>query len=351
LSVPELTRGIVDEFSTLAGGDAEKALASFSEQFHGFQSDDFEALLSPIESVGLALTHLSGLQALGQKGPEKLEKALSEVAKFCRDVYRIGFGTALELVASAATGKGHEVHNETVVAPCKTIAELDSADPIAVATLNYDGLLHSGFLDCLGSTALDDLGAGYETNHLAPTGEPHLPCHPMRLASEFRRSSRVHLLNLHGSLAWLEDPAMESVHKFQLQSLRHLSYWSEFKAGTAAMNPVVVLTNRKQNRIREAPFSLAYSVFEERLQAADRWLIAGYAFGDEPVNAVFRRCSAARAKWGAPTRLLVLGKGGDPAAVAATVETRLGVRPEDLAMDLSGLPSSVGGDAWNVWAE
>lgn len=350
LMVPNLTKSVVDAFEPLTGGAAEAALSEFAGNFHGYAEDDFEALLTPLESVGSALMHLAALRQLGASGSQNLEDALQTSAAFCQDAYRVGLGTVLQLIANAGARQGNEsFHQATVVEPCRRMSDLKRFGPLSVATLNYDGLLHSGFLDCLGKSELDDLSAGYEQRTLMPDGKTPLSCHPLRDRADLRKKSQVHLLNLHGSLGWLEDES-GAMWKFQLDDLRNCGYWEAFKAGETPFNPVVVLTNRKRRRVSEAPFNLAYALFEERLLNSDRWLIAGYSLGDEPLNAIFRRATAARKKWGKPPRVLVLSIGDDEDSLRASVTSKLGIDDAALRVDLTGLPGSIGGAEWEKWA-
>lgn len=117
------------------------------------------------------------------------------------------------------------------------------------------------------------------------------------------------------------------------------------------MFPVVVLTNRKTEVVREWPFRLAYGLFEQRLAHSDRWLIAGYSFGDAPVNAALRLANEERRRRGRTTpRLLVIGKGGDQAQLRARAARAVGLPLTQVRADTSGLPEATRRPLWRGWA-
>ena len=106
LLVPDLTQGILDELAQLSGGDAQSALSSFANQFSGYKEGDFESLLTPLENVGGALEHLKHLSPVASVAPLELGNALTMSSTFVRDLYRLGFGTVLRLVAERGQGMG-----------------------------------------------------------------------------------------------------------------------------------------------------------------------------------------------------------------------------------------------------
>ena len=289
----ELTAGLVAEFSALSGGDAETALAGFSRRFGGYRDGDFESLIGPLEAVSGALEHLRRLGSLADEAPGQLESALSVTAGFVDTLYRVGFGTALGLIAARAQGAGSEKFEDVILRTCRAIAELDSDSPVVVGTLNYDGLLHAGFLEVATTSGMCDLAAGLEGIEASPDGTTHCLAHPLRYEDDLPERD-IQLLNLHGSLSWLADKETRAAWKFELSDLRSMDYWSALKRGSATLFPMVVLTNRKAEMTLQWPFSLAYDVFERRMATSDRWLVAGYRFGDEPVNSALKRAASLR---------------------------------------------------------
>jgi hypothetical protein len=116
------------------------------------------------------------------------------------------------------------------------------------------------------------------------------------------------------------------------------------------MIPTVVLTDIKTPVVEASPFELVYSVFEDRLSQAAKWLIAGCSLGDQPVISVLKRALRQRRAQGLATpRILVISKGGAPALLRQTTRQKLGLRGGRLLVDTSGLPRAVSGRAWEQW--
>lgn len=351
LLVPHLTQGIVDELAQLSGGDAAQALASFARKFEGYKEGDFESILTPLESVGGALQHLTRLAPLGSEAPSEISQALESSATFVRDVYRLGFGTVLRLVANRSRGMGDEVFTRTVVETCRRISQLRSRGAIAIGTLNYDGLLHAGFLKCLRRSQVADLSAGYNKSRLAPVGTRTLACQLFRSTDDLPRAE-VHIINLHGSLSWLQEPDTGQIWKFEMEDLREVSYWNSFMNAQVSMYPTLVLTNRKDEAVRQAQFNFAYEVFERRLANANRWLIAGYSLGDIPVNNAIRRAYRSRERWRkTKPKVLVLDKGGTEDALVERISNATGISETVITADVQGLPDSIRTPAWQQWAD
>jgi hypothetical protein len=350
LLVPQLTRGIINELAALSGGDAALALSSFARQFAGYKEGDFESLLTPLENVGGALEHLTHLAPLGSVAPLQIRGALTSSGSFVKDLYRLGYGTVLRLVADRSRGMGDAVFSRTVVDFCQRVTDLRSRGAVAVGTLNYDGLLHAGFLKCLPPNQLADLSAGYNRAMLAPMATVNLGCQLLRTGDDLPRCEFL-LINLHGSLSWLQNQATGQIAKFELEDLRKVRYWDSFVNGQVSMFPVLVLTNRKEEAVREAPFNFAYQVFERRLAKANRWVIAGYSFGDVPVNGAIRRAYQSRQRWRwSRPKVLVLDKGGSERELAARASAATGIDAGDIAVDVEGLPNSAAGSEWQKWA-
>jgi hypothetical protein len=136
-------------------------------------------------------------------------------------------------------------------------------------------------------------------------------------------------------------PATLEIWKFELDDLRKANYWTTFKSGTAQMLPVVVLTNRKAEIVRDWPFRLAYDIFEDRLTKSDRWLIAGCSFGDEPVNVALQSAREERKRRRlTDPRLLVVGRGGDPIVLRNRAVKISGLNASQVMVDTWGLPAT-----------
>lgn len=346
----ELTAGLIAEFSVLSGGDAEKALAGFSRRFGGYRDGDFESLIGPLEAVSGALDHLRRLGSLAKDAPDDLEAALKVTGDFVNTLYRVGFGTTLGLIAARAQGAGSEMFDNVILRTCRAIAELDSEAPIVVGTLNYDGLLHAGFLQVVTTSNMCDLAAGVEWIEASPEGMTRCFAHPLRNGDDLPPRA-IQLLNLHGSLSWLLDEDTRGAWKFELNDLRSMDYWSALKTGSATLLPLVVLTNRKDEMTLQWPFSLAYDLFERRMALSDRWLVAGYRFGDEPVNSALKRAAASRSDMGRELpEVLVITTTSADSRMRSRVAQALGMPIAHVQLETAGLPTAVGTDAWRTWA-
>lgn len=352
LAVSHLTDELVAAFSELSGGQAEQALASFAEAAGGGPATDFEALLGPLDATSIALLSIRSFLEESSEVQAPISAALQESARFLKRLHRVGFGTTLEVIARHSRAEQGEGFQTVIVPTCTAIsglADLDDRGYITVGTLNYDGLLHAGFLATVGSAALTDLAWGGQPQSQTPDGVAYLHAWPLRTEDDipFRR---VELLNLHGSLMWLRTPDGDRAWKFGLDRLRNLDYWGLVKRGGAVLEPTVVLTNQKANAILGWPFSLAYTIFEDRLRMCDRFLIAGYSFGDEPVNrALWRVFRMQRHEGVGPPFVLVINRSSDEEASRTDIARTLGLDPASVLVDGRGIPNAIGGPLWNAW--
>lgn len=64
--------------------------------------------------------------------------------------------------------------------------------------------------------------------------------------------------------------------------------WATYASGGTTIEPVVVLTDQKAPRIARDPFECAYRRLAKAIskQDPDLIVIAGYGFGDDPLNRV-----------------------------------------------------------------
>jgi hypothetical protein len=231
--------------------------------------------------------------------------------------------------------------------------ELAHPSDTTVATLNYDGLLHYGFLhDSDGSDWCDMAdGRGRQVEPADFSDGFPLPSWPLRTSMNFV-NNRARLLNLHGSLGWLRHSSSSLVpyRKFRLDDLRGSDYWSKLNRGETDWEPVVVLTSAKDSVPERYPYSLAYGALQASLVESDHWLIAGYGFGDSPVNDTFRRAVAARRRLGAAEpRVLIIGT--DSRRKLKADSRRLGLTTSSVSATDVGLPDAVRGPEWEIWAE
>lgn len=225
-----------------------------------------------------------------------------------------------------------------------------------MATLNYDGLTHSALLDAWNDLWLQaggkmaDLAWGSGDQLLEVVPGRTLRSWPIR-DEDTIPDDRAALLQLHGSLAWLRHRPTLQVWKFRLTDLRDAQYWDGLANGSSEWEPVVVLTDRKREAVASWPFDLAYRIFVGRLIAADRWLVAGYSFGDEPVNAALGLAAKVRKAIGRTAPLMLVIDLGHSAllrqqALAAATGYPVGL----IASAGEGLPASLDSESWATWS-
>lgn len=217
---------------------------------------------------------------------------------------------------------------------------------LSVATLNYDGLAHSVLLDHVNNLA--DLGHGLEGARHEIADGVTLLAQRLRYLDDIP-AGRLRLLQLHGSLGWLIHPDTGVVWAFRLDDLRHHDYWDLLQCGATQWQPSVVLTDRKGPVVGSWPFDLAYRAFHRDLLRSERWLIAGYGLGDEPVNRALTEARQQACQHGDAPRLLVIGH-DEPATLRQRVHDQLNW-PNDhtLHVDGSGVPEAVNAAAWQEW--
>lgn len=143
-----------------------------------------------------------------------------------------------------------------------------------------------------------------------------------------------------------------------MEDVRQPSYWQSWRNGETEWEPVVILTNqdRKGSAVTDHPFQVAYSAFEKRLMEADRWIIAGYSFGDECVNEML--ASAFHRRSDAVPPILVATKGEWPSrtrvleALEHEEDPEYGPQSSDFLYECrDGIEQAPGSDSWIHWLE
>lgn len=316
---------------------------------------NFEDLLGPLDRMAMALGPIASVvETVDAVTAEALHKAEAVV----RDLYLMGVGTALGVVAeesAAHHGPALDRYAKFVkwtlgIAPISEDAEL------RFFNLNYDPLLDSQLFEHAGNFGFEisdqaDGRPGKRTRITPIPGKPGLVALPLRDPSqpEYLSGRRtVIAYHLHGSLQWLRDPTTGQLWKAaHLEELRdELDFFDAVRQRKASMEPVVVLTDRKSAEVGREPFSTAYRLLEQNLLTADTVVIAGYGLRDVPLNAAVSRGLAARA--GNLPAIAVIGQGSDaklraraaralapPGPLRAALDSHLTTRPE-------GLPGALG---------
>lgn len=118
------------------GDDADPAVRS------GRRVD--RAQVKVLEATSRALEALSSLAPLAANAPAARQQLIGTI-EFTSNVHRIGLSTVLELVSKYGVNVGGTSF-DGIVAFAQAIKDLAKVPHISVATLNYDGLTHAGFL-------------------------------------------------------------------------------------------------------------------------------------------------------------------------------------------------------------
>jgi hypothetical protein len=341
LGIAPLTTGIVAAFTALAGTDAGDALEGFAAQIAGQERHDFEGLLGPLDAITQALPLLGGVAAPFEQ-VDWVAEPLGAATAALRRLHQLGVSTALGLIATRSHGQGEDQIDAGPRAIAQALIDAADGDRLTLATLNYDGLL----LSVMPDDQVADLASGQGAGEVDIGGGEMLYSWPLRTSADFPEDRAIHLLHLHGSLGWFRRTG--SPRKFRIDDLRAANVWARIAEGELDLDPVVVLTDRKEPAVGTHPFSLGYRVFGDRLVTSSHWCVAGYSFLDAPVNQALADAAAARHDAGLPEpHVLVLGY-GDVAELQATVGENVG-EFANVYVDGDGLPGSVGGDAWQAW--
>lgn len=372
LTVASLTDALAAEFRKAGGDEAARALREFAAATSGNDKESFEHLLGPLNHIGEALVSVEGLLPIA-KHSDRIREALGVTSEFLSALHQKGLATTLRVIDERARDQG-PAFDAVIMHVCAAILKLSETSakasysgkrrPVTVGTLNYDGLLHAGFLE-LGRDVWGrehptfcDLAAGYGETTTVPYGGRKLTCNPVRASNDLMDDRKIHLVNMHGFIGWLWHPESGKRWKFRLDDLRGdaasgtPSYWDALADGKAEMLPVVVLTDRKGPAVAEAPFGLAYDIFEEKLFWADRWFIGGCALGDEPIQEALLEAAQGRVRKGWEFKLLYAGspRRTDYAEQRATLAENLGIPEAWITVNFDGFPTVVDSRDWNDWA-
>lgn len=321
LKLQSITEEVMSRIEGADGGDVIRAMQEIASRAlpdGASSADDFESLVGAFGAESRTLSLLDKLATLSEPGDEELRKAIVQVSKFAEKVRDNGVSHVLEVIAErshAFEWKADGLHS-TVSA----IVEAFDGE-VYFGNLNYDTLLLAGLLTVC-QPDLADMGHGYKTaTVLVDESEPREVQQLRRSASEFPPGRRVKLLHLHGSLAYWATEDSSSYVKIPVELLSDGGQWSAMRNLTTNIRPVVVLANRrdKSEHVEKFPFSLAYEMFGDGLRGAEHWLIVGYSFKDDPVNAALREEFISRKS---KPRVLVVTQGDLP--LRGEVERALG---------------------------
>jgi len=304
LAMEPLTKQVLSRFaeSESTVEEVQHALATLAESSNNDLPGRvavFEELFGPIERLDRGLVALQRLAQLLDAGTD-IGAAFLTTVQFGQELRRRTLGAALDVIADLSTGQG-----SPAMGPLKRLVEwlteiAGSGGTTRIFTLNYDALIDGAALDLRDQRAkrtrlpwargivLSDMAQGFseEAVDVIPGGSAS--AYPLRDDDEYKSASLI-IYHLHGSLQWLrrEDGSVWKVER--LERLRELDFWVRYSRGDTALEPVVVLADQKARAVELDPFRWAYDRFEDALRSADLLVIAGYGFGDLPVNRALAR--------------------------------------------------------------
>ena len=245
---------LLDDVSHLAAPDG----------FDGDAQANFEALAGPIDRIADALGLLDLLSAAQSKRFMGFRDAARELHRIYISIVGMVFEEIDEYcVEEAAGAPGWEGMN----ALARDFRDLSEDQGLAIYTLNYDSLLQSALLheDVAYYDGFRDVN-GRINSPLDSWGNP------------------LTMYQLHGSLSWVDFEDF-GVTKVGHEDAREfwLPTWAEGENEDGS--PVVVLSDIKGRVVQRYPFDLFYQEFMSDLKGAQAVAVAGYGFGDVPVNA------------------------------------------------------------------
>lgn len=273
-------------------------------------SDNFEKLVGPIQRLPRSMYRLQKMASAAGGNSFDLHRAAEASTLFIDRVATQVVGTVLETVCypdlhgTPTNSGGMEDIAEHVWATS------DAMGGAAVFTLNYDYLLDRFLLDAGGSghhlSQLADNFDGRQSSRVMFKSEDGFVAlaRPMRRTSDpWVRDSPLDLLHLHGAASWFKTRPGQyfKMKRDDMRQLGILTSWSrrgECQLKIAGgewvpVSPVVLLSDYKQWHAKQKPYSRTYRRLERAVASARFVVVAGYGFGDRPLNTVLAEMPAA----------------------------------------------------------
>lgn len=255
----------------------------------------FEELLGPFDRMA------DGIEAMRRltpfvPGARRHRESLEKAAVFGRNLYRRSVGTALDVVADLSQGQGDQSHSRASAIVRHLAEAAGEGGTLRIFTLNYDCLIDSAALDLDDDpdspVSVSDMADGRSREPLQVLrvgGRRKVAAHPLREDEEYRNGSCPTIIyHLHGALNWVRDSDGRVWKARSVDTLRRLRFWRKYAQGLATVSPVVVLTDQKTPFLGKDPFTWAYRRLRNAITDSDDRpdliVIAGYGFGDEPLN-------------------------------------------------------------------
>jgi len=290
LNLQRITEEVLQRIEKSEGGDVVVAMKEIAERalpYGATSADDFEVLVGAFGAESRTLDVLDTLAELTKPSDKKLRKAIRRVSKFAEQVRDTGISHVLEVIAERS--HAYVDDSQSLYGLVTAITESFNGR-VVIGNLNYDTLLLAALLTvCQREVA--DMGHGNRFVNVLVDDEVERRVHALRASSaDFPSSKRVQLLHIHGSLTFWATRDQTIHAKLPKEMLEDGEQWRAIREETTNVRPVVVLANRrdKADHVAQFPFNLAYEMFASGLAEADRWLIIGYSFKDDPVNNTLR---------------------------------------------------------------
>lgn len=292
-----LTSRVREQLSTHGSADGGNLLSELDRIAQSLATDrerrsavlSFERIAGPLDRLSTLLDHAVNLASIAPD--RETRQALRRMSRRLRRIYVRVVGVVLEIVTEEVEGVWESVNQvaDHLRLQARNQGLLD------VFSLNYDALLDSalihvnslsrdfGLMDEFdGRTeALIELNVGRGRRTLVPAlgwrEGTYLPANAVRLH------------HLHGAATWM----MKGDDVFKANSLQYLRAVGLFSAWARGVEteirPVVVLGDQKSRAVERWPFSESYEQLASSIESARTVVIAGYGFGDIPLNRVIRR--------------------------------------------------------------
>lgn len=274
--MPEITRRIWDRLEGAGLADALLELVRFAHSEDTAlpvdqHEENFEKLAGAVDRMSAAVLAIEPLLT----STSDIVQGLREASQELRALYRRIVGMSLReidalVLEAGADDDTRQERWDKINDFAEALREWHGhgAGDTVVYTLNYDSLLLSALLEQDERWIYD--GMPYESLGL-----------PMD-----RWAGNMGLYPLHGALTWYQD-ADGTVRKRKTDEVRDLGVLDSWSAGSDDFGtPLVILGDKKSQAVSKPPFSHYYAQLAAEISTCSEVIVAGYGFGDRPVNRV-----------------------------------------------------------------
>ena len=318
----------------------------------------FEDLLGPFDRMADGIDAMRSLAAYVPGGERHRQELLSS-ADFGRRLFRRATGTALQVVTELSHNQGEEAWQRASEIVNRLALAAGPTGTVRIFTLNYDCLADSAALalqdDFDSPVMVSDMADGRVQRRLRILRRGRntsVLANPLRDDEEYLPGLvSIVTYHLHGAINWVREPGGQLWKVRSVEQLRRRMFWWKYALGKATVSPVVVLTDQKRPLLAKDPFAWAYRRLRNALATPDETdavVIAGYGFGDEPLNQVLTK--------GLPETLcpvVIIGRNDDSDRLRRAIFQRLSItghRRVNLASRLTvlgdGVPEALDSVDW-----